>query len=312
MRGQHRVQAISKVNLLQLARTDVDADRDVKSGCAPRRDPRQGVAQHPFAHADCQRVIFDIGQEGRRSQQTPLGMLPSNQRLDAEHRAAAHIDLGLIVQDELALHQRGMDLVDALMMAAHAAIELGVENVNAVLATQLGDIHRLIRVAQQLVRVDRLRLREKSQSQAGRHLHSQAVDVHRLGRFIEQPGQKLQGHFLIAQIQQQGDKLIAANAGKGIAFAQHLLHILGQSDQQLVTDLVPVAIVDVLESVKIHVGQRQHHPAAGFSGHRLGQTIGQQHPVRQICQGIIVREMFKLSCVRLKRSDIREQRHVMR
>ncbi len=68
------------------------------------------------------------------------------------------------------------------MMAADAAVLLGVEDVIAVLAGQLGLIHGLIGLAQQLIRVHVFVLRIKGDADAGRNLQDVIADPHRLGR----------------------------------------------------------------------------------------------------------------------------------
>jgi hypothetical protein len=84
--------------------------------------------------------------------------------------AGAHVHLRLVMENEFAGRQGAPDTLQALVVAAHAAILFGVEDVVAVLAGQLGLIHRLVGLPQQLVGIDLLGLRVEGDAEAGRHL----------------------------------------------------------------------------------------------------------------------------------------------
>ena len=144
VRGDQRVQALDEIRLLQLARADIDADRGLQSGVAPGFELCQGGIDDPFADFDRQRMIFDDRQEHAGRQQPTFRMLPADQCFGADDVARAHIDLRLVVEDELLRRQRAPDVFQAFVMAAQAAILLGVEDVEAVLARELGLIHRLV------------------------------------------------------------------------------------------------------------------------------------------------------------------------
>lgn len=64
--------------------------------------------QNPFADRQRQISGFDGRQEAAWRKQAFFGMLPTDQRLDAEHIAGSQVHLGLVVQTELFLRQ-GVD-----------------------------------------------------------------------------------------------------------------------------------------------------------------------------------------------------------
>ena len=95
-------------------------------------------------------------------------MLPADQGLGTDDPAASHIDLGLVMQDELLLFQRQADAFHAFVAAPDAAVLCRIEEVQTVLARQLGLVHGLVGLAQQLIGVDvLLRLRVEGDAHAG-------------------------------------------------------------------------------------------------------------------------------------------------
>ena len=78
--------------------------------------------------------------------------------------------LGLVVQHEFLRTQGPADVFHAFVVVANAAIKLGIKNVITIFPGQLGLIHGLIRLAQQLIGVDGVLLRVERQAQAGRDL----------------------------------------------------------------------------------------------------------------------------------------------
>jgi hypothetical protein len=118
-------------------------------------DLRQRRVDHPFAHFDRQRVVLDHWQEQRRRQQAALRMLPADQRLGAPppRRCACSPWAGSAARTRLRL-KRLADALQAFVLAAHMAVLVGVEHVVTVLASQLGLVHGLVGLAQQLVGFD--------------------------------------------------------------------------------------------------------------------------------------------------------------
>ena len=78
MVGQNLPQAFNETVLLQLSGTNVDANRNIQSGCVPEFHLHQGTINNPFADFDCQRMIFDDWQKHGGRQQPAFRMLPAN------------------------------------------------------------------------------------------------------------------------------------------------------------------------------------------------------------------------------------------
>jgi len=96
-------------------------------------------------------------------------VLPADQRLDADHRALAHIDLGLVVQTEFAIVEGALDARHALAVTAHPLVVLGIEQVNAVTPLLLGHVHRLVGMTQQGIRIGTVAGNQCVTDAAGNH-----------------------------------------------------------------------------------------------------------------------------------------------
>ena len=239
-------------------------------------------------------------------------MLPADQGFYADGLAAAHVDLGLVVEDEFVCAERAPDVLQALVVTAQVAVLFGVEDVEAVLAEQLGVVHRLVGLAQELVGVGLLGLRVEGETEAGRHLQQVVADAYRLcGRFEQAIEHRYAGRDIV-EILQHGDEFVAAETRQRVALTQRLLHARGDGDQQLVAGLVPVPVIDGLEAVEVEVGDGQRIAAAQGLRHRLAHAVGEQDAIGQRRQCVVVGDVFELALVFLERRDVGEERHVLR
>ena len=124
------------------------------------------------------------------------------------------------MENEFSGLKRAANALQALVMAAQAAVLVGVENVKTVFAGQLGLIHRLVGLAQQLVGIDLFGLWIEGHTETRRDLQYEANNMFRLLRRSEQTRQ----HWLAGgeggQVEQHSDKFVAAQTGERIAFTQ--------------------------------------------------------------------------------------------
>ena len=256
-------------------------------------------------------MVFDDGQEVQGPEQATLGVLPADQGLGADHLARAHVDLGLVVKHEGVVVQRLADVGQAFVVPAHVAVGFGVEDVAAVLACQLGLVHGLVGLAQQLVGVDLFGLRVGGHADAGRDLHHGRADGDGPGRGREHARDDLQHLPGVFDVLHDGHEFVTAQAGQRVALAQGLAQALGHGHQQLVTDGMAVPVVDVLEAVEVEVDDGQLLAAPTRLPHRLVQPVGQQDAVGQAGQRVVVGVEVQLLLVLLELGDVREQRQVL-
>jgi hypothetical protein len=91
----------------------------------------------------------------------------------------------------------------------------------------------------------------------------------------------------------EDDELIAAEASRRVALADHARQPRGDDPQELVAGGVPEGVVDVLEAVHVNVQRRHLEVLASRPGeHLLG--VQRQHAVGQAGQGVVQRLVAEL------------------
>jgi hypothetical protein len=145
----------------------------------------------------------------------------------------------------------------------------------------------VIGLAQQLLRLQVALLREIAHADAARHLQAQPVDDDRRSNRAQQAlDQGLAGRCR-GEIGEDGGELVATQPRDRVHIAQRGAHPARDLDQQPVTDLVAMGVVDRLETIQIDVGEREELVIAPHPPHVLAQPVGEQRPVRQAGQGVV-------------------------
>ena len=272
---QRAVHAVHQIGQLELAMRDIHrhAPKQVPT-IQPTPRLRAGGVQYPVANRHDQRRIFRNRNKLRRRHHAHLRVIPADQRLVAKQLARVQLELGLVVQQELAARQRGVQAV----FQAHALHGRGVhvrgEELKVVLAALLGPIHRRVGVHQQGFGRFAI-LGEDGNANRGGDKHLLLFD---LDDAIELGHQFLGdlGHMLdVGDILQNHGKLIAAQPRHGVAFTQRAFQPLGDFGQQLVARGMAHGVVDVLEAVQINEHQAD---LAAFALRTLG---GQQQALHE-------------------------------
>ena len=166
MARQDVAQPDNKVFLEQLPCGEVDADRQAEFAGPPAFHLTQRFFDDPFAQLDGERMVLDGREENRGRQHAPLRVLPADQGFGSDDLPGAHVHLGLIMQNEFTAHQSGANVFDAFVESAQRPILFGIEHVVAVAPGQLGLVHGLVGLAQQVVGIDCLGLRVEGDTDA--------------------------------------------------------------------------------------------------------------------------------------------------
>ena len=152
----------------------------------------------------------------------------------------------------------------------------------AVAAGQLGLAHRPFGVAQQFVGAAAVAGRERDAHAAGQR-EGHTVELPGLGHGAQHPfGCGLGGAGV--DMAQQQRKLVAADAGHGIALAQHAAQPVGHLAQRPVAHLVAQAVVDVAEAVQVQHQQRKGVAIVLQRAGRLFHLLGEPAAVGQTGQ----------------------------
>ena len=164
---------LDEVVPVELEPGDVDRDAEIVAERAPAGDLRARFAQHPASDIDDLPGRLEQRDELVRLDLAERGVLPAQQRLDADQREVVEAVDRLVVQHELVLFERRaqveLELVAVLDVGAHLRVEHRV----AVLAGGLGLVQRHVRVAQQIVGVLAV---PDGDAHAGRDQHRRAAN----------------------------------------------------------------------------------------------------------------------------------------
>ena len=97
----------------------------------------------------------------------------------------------------------------------------------------------------------------------------------------------------VVEVFAQDDELVAAQTGEGVAGAEDAGQAVGDGDQQLVTDVVTVRVVDRLELVE--VGEEDRHDLVGAlaAQDRVVEALHQQRAVRQAGERVVERALVR-------------------
>ena len=244
-----------------------------------------------------------------------LGMLPAQQRLDAEHGAAPHVHLGLEIQAQLVVVQRFLYAADGENTRLGAPAVLGVEEQVAIAAGLLGAVHRVVGMAQQGVGVglvDRIDRRADARG-----------DDHRPGTDTERVGLRHVAHhaldgvpaFLECGGAQQQHELVATEPRHRVrphrGAAQRAAQALAELDEQAVARGVAEAVVDRLEVVEIEIAHGEQTAFALAGGHRVGQHLRHARAVRQPRQLVEMGLALQALALQPLLGDVGDHQHVV-
>ncbi|MNM41348.1 hypothetical protein D3C81_521640 [compost metagenome] len=246
---------------------------------------RAGLVQHPVADRQDQAAALGDGNEHVRCQQAQLRMLPAQQRLGAGGGRIGRREFRLVVQQQFVARDRLAQVLQQAQLAVGTELHRGDEEGVAVPAGFLGVVHRRIGMCHQLAFVAGI-VRIQGNAQAGGDLQFRRIQHEGFAGRCDHP---LGDHRrIVRRIDGQHDhELVAAEAGEGVLRPQLRPHALGHRDQQAITQLVAIGIVDGLEAVQVAEHHRHRLLAALRLLDGLLDPILQQHAVRQLGQRIV-------------------------
>ncbi|MDT4821239.1 hypothetical protein FQZ97_544090 [compost metagenome] len=231
--------------------------------------------------------------------------VPAHQRLETAQAPALQVQLRLVDHHELLVLQAhtGFPLHGQALL--HLVVHLRHEGADAVASLVLGLVHRRVGIAQQGDGVAAVAgVAAEADAAADRHLL--LVQHHRQGDALLEALQP--GHLLakLVGLHQQHDELVAAQARYGVDLAHPRPQAVGDLDQQLVAGVVAEAVVDHLEAVDVHEGQREAALVARGQGDGLADAVAEQVAVGQAGEAVVVGLVLQLLLVALGFGDVVE------
>ena len=224
--GERVVDVGDHVGVLELLRGEVDRHRErrvVRAQALQRARRAAPLAQDPAADRDDEPGLLGEGDEVARGDEPALGVAPAHERLDPGDRAVVEPHDRLVVQLELVVDERALQVGAQLEAGEHALVHPRLEQAVAALAVALGVVHRRVGVADELLGLDDgPRLGERD-AHAGAQDELLVPDAQRHGHRLEHAVGGLDGLVGVADALEQHRELVAAEAGGGVAGADDAL-----------------------------------------------------------------------------------------
>ena len=272
-----------------------------------------GLAQHPGADRHDQPVLLGQRDEGVGHQQAALGMIPADQRLDADKAAVAGADLRLEQQRELLLRDRLAELALQHQVVPRQADLTRLEEDAVGAAACLGRMQRRIGMLDQHIgRVAVVRIDRDADRGRDRDVLRRTGDPHRTRQRLEQLARHMGDRLAAAHARQQHDELVAAEACHPVGAAHPLAQAAGQGLEQRIARGMAERVVDPLEVVEVDEQQRQ--PGVGGPGgdHQMLELAEQRVAVGQAGQRIVMLQVVQLVLHVAALADVAQHRHAHR
>ncbi len=231
-----------------------DVDRHGQSW--PRGPPFgalfEGLVEHHRGERAHQPGLFGERQELQRRNIPKPWVRPADQGLDRHDLPGGEVDLGLVVQLELALLDRRLELLGETHAVA-APIEVLLVD-GEVLATDLRAIHGNVGAAQQVLGVRRVAGNE-GDADAGADPGPDRGEDERLLEPRRQPLGDRRGEVGVG-VHQHHTELVAAEADEQVGVSQRSLQAGAELTQELIAGGMAERVVDLLEAVEVDVQER--------------------------------------------------------
>ena len=231
-------------------------------------------------------------------------MAPPQQCLDVHHRASRQVDDRLVVQLELLVGERGLQLGLERRPLDRSDAHLGTEHAVAALAPSLDRIHDGVGVGDEILGL------VAADSDAGAHLHAEVVaeDGEGPSQVLGDPGGDPHRLRLVGLLEEHPE-LVATEAGDGVLGTDAQQQALGHTRQQHVTGVVTEAVVDDLEVVEV---QEEHGCGCAVpppTGQGVRHPIGEQSAVGKPGEAVVRGLPPELLFQRLALADVAGVEH---
>ena len=218
-------------------------------------------------------------------------MPPAHERLEGVDRAVRERDDRLILDDELTVFDRALQLEREASLTAHSRVELWLVDDPAAALITLGRVHGDIGVSNQLL--GRLGVGAgHGDPDARMELRLAAVEAERCFQSLAQPLRRMLGLFCVCVLEQHGE-LVAPEPRRHVRGTHRAADPRGDLDKKLVACRVTPAVVDVLEAVEVEEEDRVRAPGTRMR-QGLRDAICEQHAVRKAGERVVVGLMAEL------------------
>ena len=248
--------AVGQAHVGEVTHREVDSDRQVDSRLLPGAHLTQGALDHEEGDRCDQSGVLGERDERVGVLDAACRVVPPDQRLDPQHFAARHVDLGLVDEEELVVLDRrpqvGEDRESLRGVRVLIFVGVGAEPRPLPLGLVEGDV----RATHQGVDVVTV-VRGERDSQAGLYHEAYAANRERLAQHRQQVGGDVLGHRQVGDVGKEHRELVTAESGDSGSLGSRVLEPVRHLADQLVTDLMAEGVVDLLEVVEVDHHDRQ-------------------------------------------------------
>lgn len=230
--------------------------------------------------------LFGERDEARGRHRSALGMVPAQESLAARERARARVELGLVVERELAaLERRPQVGLQALALAVFFGHGRG-EQTGLPAPQRLRPIERDVGVPQQVAGRAAV-LGRQGDADAAAGTHRLLLDRERFRERTQEPPGEREGLLRLREVGNEDRELVAAQSREDVARAQLGAQPRRGDAQELVAGGVTERVVDVLETVEIE--QEHGEPTIGsrVQGEPLFERLPEPSSVGEAGEGIV-------------------------
>ena len=219
-------------------------------------------------------------------------MIPAHERLGAGDLAGLEVELGLVVDDDLAGLDRVGQLADQREAGARVAVARGAVDLVAD-AAGLGRVHGDVGALHQRLDVAAV-LGEHRDADAGAHEQRQALEAERLLDRAGEAAGDLLGLLDGGAGREQDGELVAADAGHELGVGHAGLQPRADLAQEPVAGLVAERVVELLEVVEVDQQQRELGLVGAGGGGRVLEAGEQAAAVGEPGQRVVHRVVLAL------------------
>ncbi len=274
---------------------DVDADRRADPLLLPGMCLATDLTQDPRRQLVAGQALLGGVDERVGPQQPMLGMLPAQQRLDADDPPhALDCPHRLVVQLQFALGHRPPQLRRQAGPPREDRVRAFMKG-DPPPAGRLGLVHRGVGMAQQRLGVVGIG-RVQADADAGSGAQLAPDQVERLAQGIEELAADVldPDGGVGGQVGEQHEELVSTQPGEQVGVTQDRVQACGHAGQQLVSRGVAQPVVDLLETVQIDEHQRDRPIAAPRPRERELHLLLGEDAVGQLGQRVVIGHVGQL------------------
>ena len=264
-------------------------------------------AKHPAADRHDQSRLFRERDELERLHDPALRVDPSDQGLHAGDPSRLELDHRLVMEDELLVLERALEVGLQFKAAQRGVVHRGLEDLVATLALLLRHVHRDVGVAHERLRdlfaaVTGFLRDGDPDARADENLL--ALQRERLLEHLHDPVGDVRSLDALPAVLQQDRELVPTQPGGGVGSSERFLQPVADLQQEPVAGGVAEGVVDRLEVVDVHEQHCDGFAVALLALDGVQHAVAEQRPVREVGDGVVERLVLQLLLELLALRDV--------